>query len=92
MIIGGSEFFFCKNSFLTLLQFRIIKKGYELRKYLPKQMVSAVRWESSMSSMFRSDPNDILPSVYECGPGRGLTAMLNKIHGKAGKKCRYIEV
>jgi len=71
---------------------RIIQKGYELKKYLPKQMVTAVRWESSMSRLFKSDPNDILPSVFECGPGRGLSAMLHKINGKAGKKCQYIEV
>jgi len=71
---------------------RIITKGYHLQKYLPKQMVMAVKWESSMAKLFVSEPNDILPSVFECGPGRGLSAMLGKTNGRAAKKCKYIEV
>ena len=53
-------------------------------------MVSSVHWESSMASLFMSKPNDLLPNVFECGPGRSLSAVLGKINGKAAKNCKYI--
>ena len=45
-----------------------------------------------MSKLFVSEPNDLLPSVHECGPGRGLSAMLGKINGKAAENFKYIQV
>jgi len=71
---------------------RIITKGEHLQKYLPRQMVNPVKWESSMAKLFVSEPNDIPPQVYECGPGRGLSAMLGKINGKVAKVCKHIPV
>ena len=70
----------------------MITKGQHLQKYLPRQIVTSVKWESAMAKMFVSGPNDLLPSVYECGPGKGLSAMLGKINGKAAKKCKFIPV
>ena len=58
--------------------------------YCTVSQVSAVRWESSMASMFRSGPADLLPQVFECGPGRGLSAILGKVNGKAAKNCKFI--
>eukprot|EP00092_Neocalanus_flemingeri_P012969 GFUD01013973.1.p1 GENE.GFUD01013973.1~~GFUD01013973.1.p1 ORF type:complete len:397 (+),score=87.30 GFUD01013973.1:57-1247(+) len=71
---------------------RVITKGKQLQKYLPRQLVTSVKWESAMAKLFVSGPDDIPPRVFECGPGRGLSAMLGKINGKAAKKCRYIPV
>jgi len=64
----------------------------DIRRYLPKQMVSPVKWEGSMTSLFNLGPHDIYPSVYECGPGRSLSAILQKVNGKAAKNCRFIAV
>lgn len=71
---------------------KVITTSKHLRKYLPKQMVTSVKWESSMARLFVAGPNDILPSVFECGPGKGLSAILNKVNGRAAKKCKYIPV
>lgn len=70
---------------------RVVTTAQHMRKCLPRQMVSPVRWESSMASLFISKHNDLLPSVLECGPGRSLSAMLGKINGKAAKNCKYIQ-
>ena len=70
--------------------FRILTKASQIQKYFPRQMVSSVHWESSMASLFMSKPNDLLPNVFECGPGRSLSAVLGKINGKAAKNCKYI--
>ena len=75
---------------MTIFIFRILTQARHIQKYLPKQMISAVKWESAMSSLFKSNPNDILPNVFECGPGRSLSAVLGKINGKASKNCKYI--
>jgi len=64
----------------------------QIVRILPKQLTSAVKWESSMSSLYNLGNDDIYPLTYECGPGKSLTAILHKINGKAGKRCRYIEV
>merc|ERR1719481_2411337 len=51
----------------------VLTKGLMVQKTLPKQLVRPVQWESSICQIFKSGPNDSLPSVYECGPGRGLS-------------------
>lgn len=33
-----------------------------------------------------------MPHVYECGPGNSLTAILQKVNGKAAKQAVAIEV
>lgn len=70
----------------------IMTKGYRVQKTLPKQLVRAVEWESAICKIFYSGPNDALPSVYECGPGNVLSAILGRINGRAAKKCQYISV
>lgn len=70
----------------------ILTKGHMVQKTLGRQLTSSVQWESSMHKIFISGPNDRLPSVYECGPGNSLSAMLGKINGKAARKCQYISV
>ena len=32
-----------------------------------------------MTSLFNLGPDDIYPNVYECGPGRSLSAILQKV-------------
>ena len=73
------------------MTFRIITQAKHLKKYLPKQMISAVKWESSINSIFKANPQDVLPKVFECGPGRSLSTVLGKINGRAAKSCQYIQ-
>ena len=68
----------------------VVTTARQIKKCLPRQIVSAVKWESSMASLFLSRPHDILPSVFECGPGRSLSSVLDKINGKAAKNCQFI--
>jgi len=70
---------------------KIITQAKHLKKYLPKQMISAVKWESSINSIFKANPQDVLPKVFECGPGRSLSTVLGKINGRAAKSCQYIQ-
>ena len=65
----------------------------DVTKNLPKQIYAAVRWEQSMCHIFGkyADP-ELMPSVYECGPGGQLTALLHKINGKAARKALRIKV
>ena len=39
-----------------------------------------------MTSLFNLGPDDIYPNVYECGPGRSLSAILQKV---MRRKQRY---
>lgn len=69
-----------------------VTTGKMVLKNLRKQMTQAVKWEASMHNLFVSGPNDLLPAVYECGPGNALSAMLGKINGRAAKRCQFIPV
>jgi len=69
-----------------------VTKGAKLQKNLTKQLVHAVKWETSINNIFKVGPNDLLPAVYECGPGRVLSAMLGRIHGRAARRCQFVPV
>lgn len=72
---------------------QVYAEAEDVKKYLPKQICTAVKWEQCMVNIFGkyADP-ELMPSVYECGPGGQLTAMLHKIHGKAARKALRIKV
>ena len=65
----------------------------DVKKNLPKQICAAVKWEQSMGHIFGkyADP-ELMPSVYECGPGGQLSAVLHKINGKAARKALRVKV
>lgn len=71
---------------------RVLTTAVQIKRTLPQQLVRCVNWEQSMTSLFTAGPNDLLPSVYECGPGKTLSTMLTKINGRAAKNCTYISV
>lgn len=71
---------------------RVLRTAHQIKKSLPQQMEKAVKWETSMSTLFTAGPNDRLPSIYECGPGRTLSTLLHKINGRAAKNCSFISV
>ena len=73
-------------------QNRVYRNDTLIRRLLPKQMVLSVRWEQSMHKMFAYEKEDFIPSIYECGPGSGLSAILLKLNGKVGKRARSIPV
>ena len=65
----------------------------DIKKHLPNQISTAVKWEQCMGHIFlKYKEPELMPSVYECGPGGQLTAMLHKIHGKAARKALRIKV
>lgn len=70
----------------------VLTYANQVMRYLPRQITHAVRWESSMSRIFSFGPNDLLPSVYECGPGKSLSSILEKVNGRAARKCQYVSV
>ncbi len=71
---------------------KVYKSADSVRKYLPQQVVRPVKWEQAMHRMFRYKEEDFMPRVYECGPGRALSGILNKVNGKAGRRIRAVAV
>ena len=71
---------------------RIFRNDTLIRRLLPKQIVKSVRWEQSMHQMVAYKHEEFMPQIYECGPGKGLSAILYKINGKAGRRCTAVPV
>ncbi len=63
-----------------------------IRANLPKQIVTGIKWEQCMCSLFSYKDESRMPSIYECGPGSALCSILSKINGKAAKRAKYIPV
>jgi len=74
------------------VDYRVLRTAHQIKRILPEQLVKCVKWEQSMTTLFTADPQDRLPEVYECGPGRTLSTMLTKINGRAAQNSTYIPV
>lgn len=72
------------------------KKYYHvsyIRKYLPLQIVKPVRWEQIMHEVYdRKEKDANTPVTYECGPGKTLINVLEKVHGVARRSSYFVEV
>lgn len=72
---------------------RVMMKDSEIKKAIPKQIVSPVKWEQITAKMFRDYRDEsFMPQVFECGPGNALSVMLYKVNGKAGRRATCISV
>jgi [acyl-carrier-protein] S-malonyltransferase len=72
---------------------KVYYNSHHVQKYLPRQISSAVKWEQSMATIFKDyTAPEYAPSVYECGPGSQLSAILRQVNGKAGKNAVCIKV
>ncbi|XP_013107006.1 probable malonyl-CoA-acyl carrier protein transacylase, mitochondrial [Stomoxys calcitrans] len=60
-------------------------------KQLPKQIVRPVKWEQTLHEMYERQQGQDFPRTFECGPGKGLTQILEKVNGKAANTAISIE-
>ena len=68
------------------------KNAMQISNTLPKQIVSAVKWEQIMQRTYNYTADAYYPKTYECGPGSSLTYILKKCNGKAGKLSSCTDV
>uniref|UniRef100_A0A1A9VN02 [acyl-carrier-protein] S-malonyltransferase n=1 Tax=Glossina austeni TaxID=7395 RepID=A0A1A9VN02_GLOAU len=61
-----------------------------LRK-LPKQIVKPVKWEQTLHEMYERKQDENFPRTFECGPGKGLIHILEKVNAKAANSAFSVE-
>ncbi|XP_040583412.1 probable malonyl-CoA-acyl carrier protein transacylase, mitochondrial [Lepeophtheirus salmonis] len=71
---------------------QIYSSPNDIRKKLPKQIISPVKWEQTINSMYKYTNPEHIPSVIECGPGKSLSYILRKINGKIARKASNVSV
>ena len=64
----------------------------QIRNYLPRQLVNAVKWEQTMHVLYDRDPETPYPMTYECGPGKSLKAILKMTNAKAAQSAYNVDV
>ncbi|KAH8380125.1 hypothetical protein KR009_009099 [Drosophila setifemur] len=52
---------------------------------LPKQIVRPVKWEQTLHAMYERKQGVDFPRTFECGPGKGLVQVLEKVNAKAAQ-------
>ncbi|XP_016985223.1 probable malonyl-CoA-acyl carrier protein transacylase, mitochondrial [Drosophila rhopaloa] len=52
---------------------------------LPKQIVRPVKWEQTLHEMYERRQGVDFPRTFECGPGKGLVQVLEKVNAKAAQ-------
>lgn len=58
---------------------------HHIRKHLPKQLYSPIRWEQIMTRIYARRQGNYFPKTYTCGPGCALRAILKSTNLKAWK-------
>ncbi|MCL4128154.1 UNVERIFIED_CONTAM: hypothetical protein GTU68_012643 [Idotea baltica] len=66
---------------------RPYKSADHIRKQLPKQMYSPVRWEQTLHTLYERSSDKEFPNTFECGPGSSLKTILKMVNAKAWQKC-----
>ncbi|XP_023164734.2 probable malonyl-CoA-acyl carrier protein transacylase, mitochondrial [Drosophila hydei] len=54
-------------------------------RQLPKQIVKPVKWEQTLHELYERRPGVDFPRTFECGPGKGLLQVLEKVNAKAAQ-------
>ncbi|XP_075161864.1 malonyl-CoA-acyl carrier protein transacylase beg [Haematobia irritans] len=67
------------------------KHAHHILKQLPKQIVRPVKWEQTMHEMYERQQGMDFPKTYECGPGKGLLQVLEKVNAKAANTAISIQ-
>ncbi len=70
----------------------VITHANRIKKLVPLHMTKTVRWEQSMHKLFFYKDENLMPSVYECGPGNTLSGILKKINGKVGRRTTFVPI
>lgn len=63
-----------------------------IRKLLGQQVVSPVKWEQTMHSIYKRKKGTEFPSTFEVGPGRQLGSILKNCNGQAWKSYSHVDV
>lgn len=63
----------------------------QIRKNLPKQIYSPVKWEQTMNILYCRGPETEYPRTFECGPGKSLKAILKMNNAKAVEFVTNVE-
>lgn len=50
-----------------------------------------VKWEQTMHQIYERQQGEDFPRTFECGPGKGLIPVLEKVNAKAANSAFYIE-
>ncbi|XP_017460988.1 PREDICTED: probable malonyl-CoA-acyl carrier protein transacylase, mitochondrial [Rhagoletis zephyria] len=67
------------------------RNAAHILRQLPKQIVSPVRWEQTMHLMYERRQGVDFPRTFECGPGKGLKQVLEKVNAKAANTAFNVE-
>ncbi|NP_001088934.1 malonyl-CoA-acyl carrier protein transacylase S homeolog [Xenopus laevis] len=68
------------------------KRASNIHQLLAKQVVSPVKWEQTMHSIYERKSGTDFPYTYEVGPGKQLGSILKKCNLKAWRSYRDIDV
>ncbi|KAI1888104.1 hypothetical protein AGOR_G00181610 [Albula goreensis] len=63
-----------------------------VQKQLLKQLVSPVKWEQTLHTLYERRQGEDFPRTYEVGPGKQLGSTLQKCNAKAFKSYTHIDV
>lgn len=67
------------------------RNATHLLRQLPKQIVKPVKWEQTMHLMYERRQGVDFPRTFECGPGKGLIQILDKVNAKAANTAINVE-
>ncbi|XP_055382650.1 probable malonyl-CoA-acyl carrier protein transacylase, mitochondrial [Condylostylus longicornis] len=67
------------------------KNAGHILKQLPQQIVKPVKWEQTLHILYERDQGKHFPRTFECGPGKGLKAILKQVNAKACDSATNIE-
>lgn len=67
---------------------KIYKNAAQVKKKLPKQICSPVKWEQTMHILYERSQGTAFPKTYECGPGNSLKNIMKMVNAKAWNSCR----
>ncbi|KAH8298665.1 hypothetical protein KR018_009872 [Drosophila ironensis] len=61
------------------------RNAKNIAQQLPKQIVRPVKWEQTLHQMYERQQGVDFPRTFECGPGKGLVQVLQKVNAKAAQ-------
>lgn len=69
------------------------KRKYKMKLHIYPffQIVRPVKWEQTMHQMYERGQGQDFPRTFECGPGKGLLQVLEKVNAKAANTAFSIE-
>ncbi|KAL7732038.1 hypothetical protein ACLKA6_015801 [Drosophila palustris] len=66
------------------------KHATHILRQLPKQIVRPVKWEQTLHTVYERQQGVNFPRTFECGPGKGLLQVLEKVNAKAAQTAHNV--